>query len=85
MNPSAQITTFIKPSRWLVIEVLLGYHDRNRLSRGVIMTNANSDVPALEHPSLETRLQVLVEAGLIEWSGHRMSLATAFPLYRSLC
>jgi hypothetical protein len=36
------------------------------------MTNANGDVPALERPSLEDRLQALVEAGLIEWSGERL-------------
>jgi hypothetical protein len=36
------------------------------------MTNTNSDVPALERPGLEDRLQALVEAGLIVWSGHRL-------------
>ncbi len=36
------------------------------------MTNANSDVPAPERPGLDDRLQALVEAGLIEWSGHRL-------------
>lgn len=33
MNPSAQITAFIEPSPRLVSEELLGYHDRNRVSR----------------------------------------------------
>jgi hypothetical protein len=40
------------------------------------MTNANSDVPAPERPGLDDRLQALVEAGLIEWSGHRLEPIT---------
>jgi hypothetical protein len=40
------------------------------------MTNTNSDVPAPERLGLEDRLQALVEAGLIEWSGQRLEPIT---------
>jgi hypothetical protein len=42
--------------------------------------DANIDVPALDRPSLEAKLQALVEAGLIEWSGERLE-PTAPLLY----
>lgn len=46
------------------------------------MTNSNSDVRALKRPSLDDRLQALVEAGLIEWSGHRLEPITPLACTR---
>ena len=40
------------------------------------MTNTNFDVPALDGLGLEDKLKALVDAGLIEWSGHRLEPIT---------